>query len=277
MSELFYHVLDGAKVSTVVAYDPDSEPPLYEADSTHPHFQAIVDGLARGDREVLQMFDVRGGMNVRIRNLSERITYDGESIFFDGDKQAGPLAEHLLRAIKEGLADASPIVKFWEKVASNPDERSREQLFSWLQAHAFTITEEGDILGYKGVREVRDGGYESINSGTAFVDGKEVTGKIPNNPGSVITMPRSEVQNDPNVACHKGLHIGTWSYASTFGGGPTLEVHVNPRDVVSIPRDSGAQKMRACRYTVVQRLGKHYDGAVAKPQNTYGEVGYVGY
>ena len=50
MSEIFWHVIDGAKVSTVVAYDPQSEPPLYEADSTHPHYSAIVEGLRKGNR-----------------------------------------------------------------------------------------------------------------------------------------------------------------------------------------------------------------------------------
>lgn len=273
MSDLFWHVVEGARVKTVVVFDPQSEPPLYEADSTHPHFGAIVRGLEQGDREVLEMFDVQGGMHKRIRSLSERISYDGENILFDGDVQAGPLADHLLRAVKEGLVDADPIVKFWEKVASNPDQRSREQLFTWLQSHAFTITEDGDILGYKGVDESANG-YVSRNSGRAYVDGVEFNGKIPNNPGSVVTMPRAEVKNDPDVACHQGLHVGDWSYANSFGGGRVLEVHVNPRDVVSIPRDSGARKMRCCRYKVVQRLGKHYDGAIAKPQTYYGEVGY---
>ena len=29
-----------------------------------------------------------------------------------------------------------------------------------------------------------------------------------------------------------------------------LEIHINPRDVVSVPTDAGGAKMRVCRYTV---------------------------
>src|SRR5690606_6818039 len=132
-----------------------------------------------------------------------------------------------------------------------PDKRSREQLFTWLQSHEFTITEEGDILGYKGVRLTHDeNGFTSISTGTAYVDGKMHTGAIPNPIGAVVSMPRAQVQNDPNVACHVGLHVGDWSYASGFAQGAVLEVHVNPRDVVSIPHDSSQRKMRCCKYKV---------------------------
>ena len=63
-------------------------------------------------------------------------------------------------------------------------------------------------------------------------------------------MARSEVQHDPSVGCHKGLHVGTWDYASSFGRGVVLEVEVDPRDVVSVPTDCGDAKLRCCRYRV---------------------------
>ena len=270
----------GATVDTVVAFNPNSTEPVVEADSSHPHWGQIVEGLRNGDESVFELFDVAGGLMKRLRTLSDRIDYDGKDVLFDGDVVDSALANQIRRFLEQGVDDYKPLVKFWEKVAQNPDERSREQLFTWLQSHDFTITEDGDIVGYKGVVEGAPGEFKSSNSGTAFVDGKRHEGQIPNQPGTVVTMPRSEVKNDPDVACHKGLHVGDWSYASGFAGPVTLEVHVNPRDVVSIPRDSGARKMRCCKYKVVQRIGKHYDSALRPSSNLstnewQGDVGYL--
>lgn len=274
-----HFITRGAEVDTVIAFNPNNSQPVVEADSTHPHWNQIVDGLARGDESVFELFDVQGGLMKRLRTLSDRIDYDGENIRFDGDVVHSSLANQIKRFLEQGVDNYKPLVKFWEKVAQNPDERSREQLFTWLQTHDFTITEDGDIVGYKGVVEYRPGEFKSSSSGEAFVNGKKHVGQIPNQPGTVVTMPRSEVKNDPNVACHKGLHVGDWSYASKFAGPVTLEVHVNPRDVVSIPRDSSARKMRCCKYKVVQRIGKHYDSALRPTGNITadewrGDVGY---
>jgi hypothetical protein len=227
---------------------------------------------------VYDLFDVQGGLVTRLTTLSDRVSFDGDNILFDGDVQSTPIADHLMRCLQAGVKDYEPVVKFWEKVAQNPDERSREQLFTWLQSHEFTITLNGDILGYKGVVGRNEGEFLSSHSGNAFVDGVEINGQIPNEPGAVVTMPRSKVANDPNVACHYGLHVGDWSYASTFvSSGTVLEVHVNPRDVVSIPRDSSARKMRCCKYKVVkvrdQQTKAPIDLADAE-ERWAGDVGY---
>ncbi len=52
--------------------------------------------------------------------------------------------------------------------------------------------------------------------------------------------------------CSQSL-LSTWDYASTFGP-KTLIVSVNPRDVVSVPKDCGYQKLRTCRYTVLDAV-----------------------
>lgn len=250
MSSISFHLIRGGGVDNVVAYNPNSSAPLHQADSTHPNWQAILDGLMNNDESVFELFNPAAAVSTKMRVLSERVSFDGANIRFDGDAVTGPLADHLRRCIEAGNQDYRPVVSFWEKVAANPDERSREQLFSWLQSHEFSITDEGDIVGYKGVTWV-NGDYHSQSSGTALVDGVRHEGRIPNRIGSVVTMPRSEVANDPSAPCSVGLHVGDWSFAKDFAQHAVLEVHVNPRDVVSIPADSGARKMRCCRYTVV--------------------------
>ncbi len=278
MARIFYHLIEGSPtgVDNVVAIDPSRENPILQADSNHPHWLAIKSGLQNGDESVFDLFDVQGGLVKKLTALSDRISFDGHNILFDGDVQSGPLADHLLRCLESGVQDYAPVVKFWEKVAQNPDARSREQLFTWLKNCEFTITEDGDILGYKGVVTRAEGEFLSVHAGTAFVDGVEVRGQIPNNPGTVVTMPRANVKNDPTTHCSYGLHVGDWSYASTFGRGAVLEVHVNPRDVVSIPNDKSYRKMRCCKYKVV----KVREAASRRPiekfdDDQWSDVGYV--
>lgn len=281
MPNISFHLVRGngiTGVDNVVALNPDSDKPIYQADSNHPHWQAILDGLMNNDPSVFELFDVQGGLVRQLTSLSDRISFDGSNILFDGDVQSGPLADHLLRCLESGVQDYHPVVKFWEKVAQNPDDRSRNQLFDWLRNCEFTITDEGDILGYKGVVTQGEGKFLSSNSGTAFVDGVEVTGRIPNNPGTVVTMPRSEVRNDPNTHCSHGLHVGDWSYASNFTRDVVLEVHVNPRDVVSIPNDHSYRKMRTCRYEVVRvREQESRQPIESYSDDTWSDVGYDGY
>lgn len=275
-----YFLSKGAKgVDTVVAFNPNNDTPVVEADSSHPHWSQIIKLLAAGDESVFELFDVAGGLILRLRSLSDRIDYDGTDILFDGDKVDTALADQIKRFLEQGVDDYKPLVKFWEKVAMNPNEHSREQMFRWLQSHDFTVTEDGDIVGYKGVR-TRDGGFFSTHSGTATVDGKKITGYIPNNVGSVVTMPRSAVKHNPEAQCHTGLHVGDFSYASGYGD-TVLEVHVHPRDVVSIPTGAGGRKMRCCKYKIIQTIGKHYNSAVRPKGNLTpepewaGDVGYV--
>jgi hypothetical protein len=73
-------------------------------------------------------------------------------------------------------------------------------------------------------------------------------------------MPRSEVAHNPRQACEAGLHVGTFNYVGGHTREHVLEVHVNPRDIVSVPTDGGGQKVRVCRYTVAAVASKEKPG-----------------
>jgi hypothetical protein len=242
--------------SNIVVFIPGSEGPLV-AHSSHPNFEKILEGARDGDESVAELFDVAATAGQKFQRLSERITTKNGRLYLDGEEVNNALANQVLRFLEEGVEDWLPLVKFFENVQANPNEHSRDQLYAWLDAEDFTISEDGMIVGYKGVSS----DLMSINSGTAIVDGTVVKGRIPNKIGSVIEMPRGEVQHDPSVGCHRGLHVGTYDYASNFARGKLLEVHVNPRDVVSVPTDCAAAKMRTCRYVVVGTLDQPYTTA----------------
>jgi hypothetical protein len=155
----------------------------------------------------------------------------------------------------EEKADFAPLVRFMEKIAMNPQEHSREQLFTWLQNNNFTIDSEGDIIAYKGVNVNSDNVHVSTHRGPAIVNGEEVNGYVPQPDGAVIEMPRSQVVHDPHNACSRGLHLSGWAYAQSYGT-VRLQVKVNPRDIVSVPTHDGFQKVRCCRYTVIGKVTK---------------------
>jgi hypothetical protein len=233
---------------TVVTVVVDGVP--YSAGNEHPNFKEILRLATEGDTSVVDLFDVSVVVAKKFESLSERVSVHDGRVYFDGEVVDSALTRQIVAFLQAGVEDFKPLVNFFEKVEQNPNEDSRKQLYAWLDAHDFTITPEGDLLGYKGVRKTDDDKYVSVNTGRAIVNGQEVSGAIPNNIGDVVTMPRSEVEFNPSVGCSTGLHVGTWSYAKGWSQGEVLEVVVNPRDVVSVPHDCSAQKLRTCRYVV---------------------------
>jgi hypothetical protein len=226
------------------------------AHESHPNFEAILEGVFNDDPTVIDLFDVALTAGTKFENLSERVTVANGRVYFDGVEMNTVLTNQIVTFIREG-EDFGPLVNFYEKIEMNPNEHSREHLYKFIQVNednetgAFTITDDGNFIAYKGVSDDGNGGYVSGSSGKATVDGEVIVGQIPNAVGSVVEMPRDEVRFDPNNHCSTGLHVGTFPYASTFANGAMLKVLINPRDVVSVPNDS-AEKMRVCRYKVVE-------------------------
>ncbi len=242
------------------------------AHESHPYFEQIVAGARVGDESIIDLFDLAQAASQKFTALSDRVSVSGGKLYIDGDEADESITRQVVRFIEAGLDDWMPLVAFIENVLSNPNEHSREMLYDWLGAQGdFTIDPDGYIVGYKGVRPTDNPGvFTSISSGKAIVNGTVESGRIPQTVGDVVEMPRSEVQHDPSVGCHTGLHVGTFDYANGFAQGALLLVRVNPRDVVSVPTDCGAAKMRTCRYEVVGVVPQYvsapmtaalYDGA----------------
>lgn len=263
---LTYSLIENDGEQSLLVMSPGREPIVVAGD--HPYFDAILAGARVGDEDVYELADLGKTAASRFQKLTDRVTVQDGRVYFDTVLVDNALTETLLRFIEAGVEDWKPLVRFYEKVESNPNMHSREMLYTWLANQDFSITEEGDIVGYKGVRKGANGELTSISRGRAFVDGVEHNGNIPNHIGAVISMPRDKVQFDPSVGCHTGLHVGTYDYASAFAQGALLEVVVDPRNVVSIPTDCGAQKMRCCEYRTIGIIEQR----IAEPLRVYDRV-----
>lgn len=228
--------------------------------ASHPTFERLVTHLRSPDPDpavVHDLLDVAGAAARQMRQLSARVGYLDGVILFDGDPLDNALSRHLVRLIRSGDRSYMSLVRFMENLSANPSRRSRSQLFTWLADRDMTITQDGRFIGYKGVRD--DPANGSIHAGHARVNGVKHTGHIPNPPGAVVQMPRQQVSDDRHEGCASGLHVGTWRYASTFGP-RVLIVAVDPADVVSVPKDCDHQKLRTCRYTVLDVIREPLTG-----------------
>jgi hypothetical protein len=254
-------VSDGDE-SSIIVFVPGRSPLL--AHSSHPRYAEIVQGAKNGDESIIALFDLAETAGEKFEQLTDRVTVEYGRLYLDGEEVHDALAAQVVRFLDEGEEDWKPLVRFLEKVSANPSRHSRTQLYEWLARRDFTITDAGDIVGYKGVTRNERGDLVSINHGRAIVNGEEHVGAIPNPLGAVVSMPRSEVEDNPAEGCSYGLHVGTYSYASGWARGALLEVHVNPADVVSVPTDCDAAKLRTCQYTVVKTIDAPHAEAVSR-------------
>lgn len=266
----------GQKFVTVYANGRLTTP----ADDSHPSFKAIIgacEASLRGDyvdeAAVLDLFDVAATITRKFQRLSERVTVEGNNVLFDGDPVHGTLQEQILSFMDAG-EDFGPLVNFYEKLTTNPLGDVRDGLYDWIngqkQKGNFTITPEGDVLGYKSVHSAGDAYRPSraSASGGDRVNGVEVGrgNHILQRPGDVVEMPRSKVLHSPSQACGDGLHIGTYTYAETFQGDTVLLVQFSPRDIVSLPDSNASWKLRVCRYTVIGPVDGPLTVPVYSPQ-----------
>lgn len=204
--------------------------------------------------EVLRLMSPKKAVEAYLRRVSDRVSFKGDSLLFDGDEIDNSLASTIIRlSAEDGEGDPIKLVKFLENLMNNPSEHSREQLYDWIAPRDITITSDGHFLAYKGLKE----DFTSKHSGPGIVNNVEYTyAALNNSPGNVLEFPRSKVDDRSNIGCSVGLHAGTYKYASDFAGtwGKLVLVKINPRDVVSVPTDCDAQKLRVSRYEVLEEI-----------------------
>lgn len=222
-------------------------------DSTHPNYKAIKVAIVTG--EYKQAYD--------LMNISKAITHftkgvirvEGGELFYGSMRLKSVLVDRILELMADGDEGFKRLVAFMERLMNNPSRSSVEQLWGFVSHLDVEIDDEGYIIGWKKVQS---------RNGKLF-DSR--TGKVPNDVGNVVEMPRHMVDDNRNVTCSQGLHVGAWDYVRSFSGNTILKVRVDPADVVAVPTDYNDMKMRAAKYTVIDTVDhshKHVDFARAE-------------
>lgn len=225
----------------------------YSVRKDNANFQGLRQALfdARYD-EVGDFLDITKA----VENFVEgEIEVKDEVVYYKGHRLHGVVVDKLLEMLRAGLKDSAPLTNFITRLQANPSANSVNQLYSFLSYRSLPNDEEGMVLGYKGVQ--KDFWSNSGNADTIVIQGEtNDRHQILNEVGATIEVSRRCVDDNKDNHCSFGLHIGSYDYANSWAGedGRLLVVKFDPEDAVSVPDDCDFQKLRVCKYTVVEDI-----------------------
>ena len=244
----------------------------YQFDPSNKFYDKLVECIKNDDATYLVNMLEKGRLIVSWSYDNFKIE-DGVLKYQD-ETVSNVLAERALE-IMEGEFDYLPILNFIKNLYDNMSMRAIEELYKFLEHKHLPITPDGCFVAYKGVSIYNNSGSkDKLNRDLIKGDlvDKYTGVSYRNNVGDVNTMVRRHVNDDANVGCAQGLHVGSFEYASDYAGseGQIVLCKVNPSDVVSVPYDSDCQKVRVAKYEVIGI----YEKVLQEPVYNYEQTGY---
>lgn len=236
----------------------------YVIGSDHPNHKAIKEVLKKQDAKnedkvLANLVDIPKSINVATKGDVE---IRGDEVFYKGAVMHNALTKRIIGLFQEGLPFKG-FVNLLARIKANPSNRAQEEFYPFLEKEGIPITPEGMVLGYKVVQS----DYWSKTGGDLkLIQGKvNAEGKVFNGVGEVIECARGDVDDKANNTCSHGLHIGGVGYATPGGafysqGDKVVICEFDPADVVSIPADYNATKLRACKYKVIAEYELTFTG-----------------
>ena len=224
----------------------------YTLQSSHPNFAPFKKALVEEDFETaINYLDIKK----QIKEFADgELKVENGSVYYYGTQLHGKVVDKLLELLESGMKVGNPFIKFVKNLLDNPSNSSVEELYDFLSYKSLPIDDDGYVLGYKGV--CSDGWSKSGNTQTIILQGEvNERGQIMNRVGDTIEVMRRSVDDNRQNQCSHGLHIGSFDYANSWASdGKLLLVRFNPADAVSVPQDSECQKLRVCKYEVLEEI-----------------------
>lgn len=239
----FPYLIQGKNIVVVIGSNTHTISP------THISFDKIKEAIKTEDWDTVK--DLVEPAKVVVNYGQGNVSVQGDKLFWKDKEFHNYLAAKFVEMYQEGFP-VEPMVNFMENLMQNPSKRAVDELYSFLEKGNLPITADGHFLAYKKIRN----DYKDIHSGT-----------MDNSVGQIVEMERNEVDDDKNRTCSSGLHFCSKEYLQHFGDhtSRTVILKINPRDVVSIPADYASTKGRACRYEVIEEIGKEDADAFIAP------------
>ena len=218
--------------------------------NTDPKYNLVLEAIQNDDEAKLEeILDV----SKKVATFSNgKFSVKDGAVYYGEEILPEAISRKIISYIELNLPPDS-LLKFWENVNLNPSYRSKNQLFSFLEANDHPFTDDGCFIAYRAVR-------------ADFMD--KYTGTMDNSPGKIVSMERNKVNDDPNQTCSYGLHVANFSYASTVygsAGDKLIAVKVNPLAVVAVPPDYNEAKMRVCEFEVLHEIQNEYKTPLYTP------------
>jgi len=245
------HIKDGQGHWTVTL---NGQPHLF--DPSHPHYTSLIQCVHTGDAdEFVNLLNT----GLQVENWSDGLLY------FEDEQVAKDPTNRIVECLQQGFPHQF-MMNYLTNLYDNVSERAVQESYKWSSHKGLPITEDGMLVGYKGVRpyagetiqgkngEIKEGDLVDIYTGKSFR----------NNVGDTASMKRRQVCDDHTQGCDSGLHVGTYDYACNWAGstGVVVLVKFNPKDIVSVPSDCECQKMRVSSYEVISVAREQLEEAV---------------
>lgn len=218
----------------------------------HMNYDLLVKSIKEDDLEAFDgYFNI--GKSVSVWSYDNFVFSEGV-LTYDGEVISQEITTIILEMIEEGF-NHLPMLNFLERLYYNPSYTAITELYTWLAHKSLAITPEGYFLALKAVRVYNgdpftDAHGRPVKSGD-YVD--KYSGTYRNNVGDINEMPRRKVNDNRDLGCESGFHVGSKNYVNEFGnsGDAVIICRVDPADVVSVPLDCNCQKIRCSKYNVL--------------------------
>ncbi len=214
----------------------------YIVGNTHPKFKECEKAVKSNDAS---LFMKLYGSTTLVKpengfEVTESILVGHDKVTYKGQEIHNTVCTRIVEMQRAGH-DTKPLCKFLEKLLKNPSKWCVDALYKFLESKGLPITEDGNVLGYKCVTS---NWYDKYS------------GKILNTIGSKHEVARNTVDDDRSRECSYGFHIGDLEYSGPNGSYFSAGNHIvicefSPEDVVAVPEEAAAHKIRVCKYKVV--------------------------
>jgi hypothetical protein len=213
-------------------------------------FSKVADLAIKGDfEEMMKWVEVSNA--VKSLTFGTDITIANGILYYNGEEIRSSLTERIIEESQKKGGKVIKFINFFRKLHQNPSKDAIEMTYDFLTHNDLEITEDGDIEAWK---------YFSYKDGVP-VD--SYTENIPQYNNWTIAMPRELVTEDPTQTCSDGLHVASYGYVK--GEQNIMKVVLNPKDLVSIPKDHDDMKCRCCEYKIKS-------GSIDAPKEIYGQL-----
>ena len=259
------HIKDGQGHWTVTL---NGQPHLF--DPSHPHYTSLIQCVHAGDAdEFVNLLNT----GLQVEDLSEGdFKFRDGLLYFEDEQVAKDPTNRIVECLQQGFPHQF-MMNYLTNLYDNVSERAVQESYKWSSHKGLPITEDGMLVGYKGVRpyagetiqgkngEIKEGDLVDIYTGNSFR----------NNVGDTASMKRRQVCDDHTQGCDSGLHVGTYDYACNWAGntGVVVLVKFNPKDIVSVPSDCNCEKMRVSSYEVISVAREQLEEAVYSEDEYY--------
>lgn len=203
----------------------------------HPNHDDVLDQLVKGTATADSILEAMSLRAFVLKKSFGDVRIEGETVYYKNKVLEGLLVKRLIEAVRSENADKlDRLMMFTDSLGRNPSFRIREQLFPFLEKGNNPISKNGGFIVFKKL----DANFKDVRTHT-----------FDNSVGKKVSMPREEVNDDPNQTCSAGLHVCNWEYLSHYSGSKVVLCEVFPEHVVSVPTDYDNTKMRVCEYDVI--------------------------